>query len=193
LEFSPDGNSLLATISTPTYELIYLLKTDTLNTNPQNVTLTLTSVRKDWTILKSQQDQKFAASLPNASRKFILEHFASTKLSPEGDKLLYTASSSATMPLFKTPPLPSTNSTPETRNLIAGTTYVYQIKEDKNYLLYQPTADEISPSFIWHPSSAHVVFVQNKRIFAMEYDGGNKTTLYSGPFDPNFLFTWPDG
>lgn len=27
----------------------------------------------------------------------------------------------------------------------------------------------------------------------MEYDGGNKTTLYSGPFDQNFVYTWPDG
>ena len=27
----------------------------------------------------------------------------------------------------------------------------------------------------------------------MEYDGGNKTTLYAGPFDPSFLYTWPDG
>lgn len=193
LEFSPDGNSLLATITTPTEVRIYLLKTDTLNTTPQDVTLTLATVREDWETLKVEQDRKFAASLPNASRKFILEHFADAKLSPEGDKLLYTASRSATMPLFKKPPLPSTNSTQETRDIKAGNTYVYQIKEDKNYLLYGPSEGEISPKFIWHPSSAHVIFVQNKRISSMEYDGGNKTTLYSGPFDPDFLFTWPDG
>ena len=27
----------------------------------------------------------------------------------------------------------------------------------------------------------------------MEYDGGNRTTLYAGPFDPDFLSTWQDG
>jgi hypothetical protein len=97
------------------------------------------------------------------------------------------------MPHFITPSLPSTNSTPETRELKQGYAYVYQVKEDKNYLLYAPTENEMIPHFIWHPSSAHLVFIQNKRIFSMEYDGGNKTTLYSGPFDQNFLYTWPDG
>ena len=195
IEFSPDGNSLLATIATATStsESVYLLKTDVLNTTPQYVTATLPLVRKNWAILRSQQEQKFAATLPNASRKFILEHFANTKLSPEGDKILYTASKSATMPLFITPKIPSTNSTVETRSLKKGSAYVYQIKEDKNYLLYDKNEEDSLPLFIWHPSSAHVIFVQNKRIFSMEYDGGNKTTLYSGPFDPKFLYTWPDG
>ena len=192
-EFSPDGNSLLVTVSNGTTKRVYLLKTDTLNTAPQDVTATLDVVRDDWATLSTQQEQKFLATLPTASRKFIKDHFANPKLSPEGDKILYTASMSATMPLFKKPPLPSTNSTEETRSLRAGSAYVYQIKEDKNYLLYQPGDNELLPNFIWHPSSAHVVFEQNKRIFSMEYDGGNKTTLYSGPFESNFLYTWPDG
>lgn len=193
LEFSPDGLQLLATIQAPGQNRIYLLRTDTLNTTPQNVTLTINDLRNQWKILQEQLDQKFAASLPSASRKFILENFANPQLSPEGDKILYVASTSATMPEFIKPPILSTNSTPETRELKAGSVYVYQIKEDKNYLLYQPQDGETIPKFVWHPSSAHVVFIQNKRIYSMEYDGGNKTTLYAGPFDPSFLYTWPDG
>ncbi len=27
----------------------------------------------------------------------------------------------------------------------------------------------------------------------MEYDGQNRTTLYSGPFVNRFLYPWPDG
>lgn len=193
VEFSPDGQQLLASISTPAQDRIYLLKTDTLNAEPQNVTFTVEQVRKQWSTLKTQLDQKFALTLPSASRKFILANFDRIHLSAEGDKILYVASQSASMPYFIKPALPSTNSTPEVRNLVKGNAYVYQIKEDKNYLLYQPTDGEVLPNFIWHPSSAHVVFVQNKRIFAMEYDGGNKTTLYAGPFDPTFLYAWPDG
>jgi len=193
IEFSPDGQQLLASISTPAQDRIYLLKTDTLNTEPQNVTLTVEQVRKQWATLKGQLDQKFASALPSASRKFILDNFEKVQLSAEGDKLLYVASNSATMPHFIKPSLLSTNSTLETRNIVKGAAYVYQTKEDKNYLLYQPQDGEVIPNFIWHPSSAHVVFVQNKRIFAMEYDGGNKTTLYAGPFDPTFLYAWPDG
>ncbi len=193
IEFSPDGLEILASIPTPSQNRIYLLKTDTMNITPQNVTLTSELVRDEWKTKKQQQDEKFAASLPNASRKFILAHFGDIRLSPEGDKILYTASQSATMPQFIRPPLPTTNSTPEDRNLSKGSAYVYQIKEDKNYLLYKANDGETIPNFIWHPSSAHVVFIQNKRIFSMEYDGGNKTPLYAGPFDPTFLYAWPDG
>jgi hypothetical protein len=193
VEFSPDGQELLASISTPAQDRIYLLKTDTLNVEPQNVTITVDQVRKQWSVLQIQLDQKFAQSLPSVSRKFILDNFAKMQLSAEGDKILYVASQSASMPHFIKPPLLSTNSTAEARDLIKGAAYVYQVKEDKNYLLYKPGEGETLPNFIWHPSSAHVVFIQNNRIFSMEYDGGNKTTLYAGPFDPTFLYTWPDG
>lgn len=193
MEFSPDGLSMLATIEAPAGDKIYLLKTDVLNTEPQNVTYTVEQVRKQWELMQQQLDKKFITSLPQVMRSFVQENFSQPQLSPEGDKILYIASQSATMPHFINPPLPSTNSTPETRNIVKGNAYVYQIKEDKNYLLYALTPNEQLPHFIWHPSSAHVVFVENKRIVSMEYDGGNKTTLYAGPFDPNFLYAWPDG
>jgi hypothetical protein len=193
MEFSPDGLTLLATISAPAGDRIYLLKTDILNTEPQNVTYTIEQVKKQWELMQLQLDKKFIASMPQATRTFVTDNFANPQLSPEGDKILYVASHSATMPHFINPPLPTTNSTNETREIVKGNAYVYQIKEDKNYLLYAPKSDEQLPHFIWHPSSAHLVFIQNKRIFSIEYDGGNKTTLYSGPFDPSFLYTWPDG
>lgn len=192
-EFSPDGLSLLATISAPAGERVYLLKTDILNTEPQNVTFTVEQIKKQWELMQQQIDKKFITSLPSPTRIFIQNNFSEPQLSAEGDKILYVASQSATMPHFITPPLPSTNSTTETREIVKGNAYVYQIKEDKNYLLYSLQDGEQLPHFIWHPSSAHVVFTQNKRIFSMEYDGGNKTTLYAGPFDPSFLYTWPDG
>lgn len=193
IEFSPDGREMVATIPNGGSPRIYLLKTDTLNITPQNITSTIETVRERWATIQEQLDEKFAATLPEKSRKFILDNFSEIKLSPEGDKIFYIASQSATMPIFINPPLPSTNSTPENRNLIQGSAYVYQIKEDKNYLLYSPVANETMPDFIWYPSSSHLIFKQNKRIFALEYDGGNKTTLYAGPFDQNFLYIWPDG
>lgn len=193
IEFSPDGREMIVTILATTQNRIYLLKTDSMNANPQNISLTSDQVRIEWLEIQKQLDQKFAASLPNRSRRFILDNFSEHRLSPEGDKIFYIASQSATMPNFIKPPLPSTNSTAEQRNLTKGNAYVYQIKEDKNYLLFSAQSGEDMPNFVWHPSSAHLVFVQNKRIFAMEYDGGNKTTLYAGPFEPSFVYTWPDG
>lgn len=193
IEFSPDGREIIATIPNGGSPRIYLLKTDTLNITPQNITSTLDDVREQWDLIQEQLDEKFAATLPDKSRQFILDNFSEVKLSPEGDKIFYIASQSATMPTFINPSLPSTNSTPENRNIKQGFAYVYQLKEDKNYLLYSPVENETVPDFIWYPSSSHLLFEQNRRIFSLEYDGGNKTTLYAGPFDPEFLYTWPDG
>lgn len=192
LEFSPDGLSLLATIPTETSERIYLLRTDQLNSTPQNVTFTSEQVRAQWAILQKQKDDEFARTLPSKARSFILNNFSHMKQSLEGDKILYIASKSATMPFFINPPLPSTNSTEEVRNLVEGYVYVYQVKEDKNYLLYKPQDGVSTPDFIWYPSSSHFIFSEGKRIFSVEYDGENKTTLYSGPYDPSFLYAWPD-
>lgn len=197
LEFSPDGQEVLASIppsSTTSGALkLYLLRTDGLNDNPQNVTVTIAQVRSQWEAEQKELEEKFINSIPRKARSFALKNFINPKLSPESDKIVYTASTSASMPIFITPTLPTTNSTPENRELKAGNIYVYQIKEDKNYLLFSPKEGEVLPNFIWHPSSSHLVFIKDKRISAIEYDGQNLTTLYSGPFTPNFVYPWPDG
>lgn len=197
LEFSPDGQQVLASIP-PTSTAsgapkLYLLQTNGLNQNPQNVTATISQIRSQWELEEKELEQKFIGSIPRKARAFVSANFVNPKLSPESDKIVYTASTSATMPIFITPALPTTNSTPENRQLEAGNVYVYQIKEDKNYLLYSPQEGETAPNFIWYPSSSHLVFIKDKRISAIEYDGQNLTTLYSGPFSSNFVYPWPDG
>lgn len=45
----------------------------------------------------------------------------------------------------------------------------------------------------WFPDSKHLLFVENSTIKIMEYDGHNRTTIYSGPFANSFVYPWPDG
>lgn len=45
----------------------------------------------------------------------------------------------------------------------------------------------------WFPDSKHLLFVEEGKIKIMEYDGQNKTTVYSGPFANDFVYPWPDG
>lgn len=45
----------------------------------------------------------------------------------------------------------------------------------------------------WFPDSKHILFAQDGQIHIMEYDGGNNTVVYSGPFVNNFVYPWPDG
>ncbi|MEX0896191.1 MAG: PEGA domain-containing protein [Patescibacteria group bacterium] len=45
----------------------------------------------------------------------------------------------------------------------------------------------------WYPDSRHLLFVQDSTIKIMEYDATNIITLYTGPFNNNFHYPWPDG
>ncbi len=45
----------------------------------------------------------------------------------------------------------------------------------------------------WFPDSKHIIYVEQNRIFIMEYDNTNNTPIYSGPFSNNFVYPWPDG
>ncbi len=45
----------------------------------------------------------------------------------------------------------------------------------------------------WYPDSKHLLFVEDNAVKIMEHDGGNQTTLYSGPFTRNFIYPSPNG
>lgn len=45
----------------------------------------------------------------------------------------------------------------------------------------------------WFPDSKHVLFAKDQQIHIMEYDGTNNTVIYSGPFQEDFVYPWPDG
>lgn len=45
----------------------------------------------------------------------------------------------------------------------------------------------------WFPDSHHILFTDGDRIYLLEYDNTNRTAVYSGPFDENFIYPWPDG
>lgn len=192
LTFSPDGKELLATLPNATY----LLTTSGLNPTPRDVTATITQIEREWNAEAQDKNKKVLDSYPKGLRLFGQKTFRDFLPSPEGDKILYTASNSATLALIKKERIPGANPTPETRDVKEGNIYVYDLKEDRNYLLFdrsdlKPT--QSSPAFLWLASSRHLVFTQNGKINVVEYDGQNLTTVYAGPFLGNFAFPWPDG
>lgn len=194
LEVSPDGLELLATIQ-PTSTgsaRTYLLNTNELNASPLLVTSTADEIRERWQIESEAFENERKKALPRRVQGLFSQYFENPLFSPEEDKVLYTASISASLPLVINPPLPSTNSTPEVRDIIEGNVYVYNIKDDKNYLLRTSETGE-RPDYIWNPSNSHLYFVEGNKINSVEYDGFNNTTVYAGPFLNNFLTPSPDG
>lgn len=192
LSWSPDGQELVATISAqPKTPTTYLLKANTFNQNPKDVTETLLTVQALWEKDRIEKEKSVLGTLKQDLRKIISENFRIIAWSPDETKILYEASQSATLPLIIKPRLLGTNSTPEERTIKKGFVYIYDFKEDKNFKILD-SLPESQLSLSWFPDSKHIIFVHDKKIEIMEYDGINTTTVYAGPFFDNYVFPWPN-
>mgnify|MGYP001615929300 FL=1 len=97
--------------------------------------LTLATRLADW---KKETDLRNLQKLAAFKASFIDVATSSTSIisfSPDESKLLYEATAAATIPQVIVPPMIGTNPTEETRTITPGNLYVYDSKEDKNYLL----------------------------------------------------------
>jgi hypothetical protein len=198
LLWSPDSTQILATIKGTLSPTTYLLQTNGMNQSPQDVTETIATVDASWQKLKTQKDVAQMNSLPKKLREVVADNFNILQWSADDTKILYEASQSATLPLVITPALIGTDSTAQVREIKKGQVYVYDIKEDRNYLILSalpPTADvnkQEQLPIMWYPDSKHLVYVHDGKIDMMEFDAQNQTTVYAGPFADTYVFPWPD-
>lgn len=192
--WSPDSQELLATIPSDINQTTYLLKTNTFNQAPVDVTATLLTVQNTWEKDQAEKEKARLATIKKPVRTMLTKNFTIFAWSPDNFKILYQASESATLPIIIKPRLIGTNNTPEKREIEKGKLYVYDILEDRNYPISLPEEQEQkNTSFSWLPDSKHLVWVHDKKIDIMEYDGANITTVYAGPFDPRYVFPWATG
>ena len=198
LQWSPDGSEILATIQGINSTTTYLLQTKGFNQSPQDVTETMATVNADWDKQKLDKEKSLTDTLPKSLRQIVLSDFKIVAWSADETKILYVASQSAEMPIIIVPRLIGTDSTAEVRSLQKGQVYVYDIKEDRNYKIADglPNDEAFDTYFlshlVWFPDSKHLIYSHSKKIDIMEYDGGNQTTVYAGPFVDSYLFPWSD-
>lgn len=184
--FSPDGKQLIATTSASTS---YILATSDFNSAPQDITATIDSVNLDWEKQKKDKEKARLDSLSKKLRGVVTSNFKVLEWSLDDSRILYEASPSAALPIIISPRLVGFDVTPEERAIEAGSTYVYDLKEDKNYKISVKSPKDLH----WFSDSEHLIYVADQKIEIMEYDGSNKTTIYAGPFADSFAFPWPDG
>lgn len=196
ISFTPDGDELIATTSGAT-QRTYRIPLD--GGDPVNITSTMAQLAKEDSLQREVINKKLINTFPKKLRQFAAANITGILISPEENKIFYTASQSAVIPVVIDPPLPGTNPTPETRSITQGHKYVYDIEEDKNYLILDTSGmDQMTiPTFKWHANGLNLFFINNqgnkKSIDTIEFDGQNRRTLYAGPLIDQYLFPWPDG
>lgn len=180
--FSPDGRQIMLTASNGDYVL------DSGSFTPQNQMVNIasqkSSILAQWTSEKNLTDQSLIRNLPTVLNDVLTNGSSNFVFSPDRTMVLYTASSSGTLPGNLIAQLPGASTQKQERNLQVGHTYVYDIKEDRNFLI----SDQLSPTVRWMPDSRHILLSNPSQVIIMDYDGTNKETVYSGSYVGSFAF-----
>ncbi len=188
-EFSPDSRQVLVKIGTAHYLLN--LSNPITQTSLVDITSKLSLIEKDWKTQETELVQIRIARLPKELRPYVSTESARNIIfSSNDDKVLYLSATDSALPQNIVTPLPAQSTQAQTRTLQKDNYYVYDLKDDTNFLVGSKTS-VINP--FWMPNSANIVYTENQAIIAIDYDNTNKNTIFGGNFNPQVVFPWADG
>ncbi len=164
LSWSPDSKQILAAVDNNNY----LLDPDRLNTDPRDITPILSATLNEWEETKKLADTQLWETIKDVSVKKVASDSGFLKWSPDETKFM----------IRKDPISPDLG--------LISDIKVYDLEENKQYNLPQAKA------FRWLPNSKHLILVEEDTISLVEADGTNKSIIYAGNFEDNFVFPWPD-
>ncbi len=193
--FSPDARQIMLTTSNG----IFVLESGSFTPQNQRVNV---AIRKEvilsgWQKEKSAKDLSLIRNLPSEMSDILTRKTSGFVFSPDQNLILYTASSSGTLPDNLIPPLPGASTQKQERSPQMDHTYVYDIKEDRNFLISDSVVKIADggeeqgfnpPAVRWMPSSRHLLLAEPNKITIMDYDGTNKQVVYSGIYASPFAF-----
>ncbi|MDQ3008955.1 MAG: PEGA domain-containing protein [bacterium] len=129
--WAPDSSEVLL-ISGDRQVLLDTSRKNELATLP-DVGLRTRLLLSEWEEEMYLRERQFLARFPLEVIAFATQSAKNVYISPDKERLLYTATASATLPPDLVPPVPSANTQPESRTLEAGKIYVYDRIEDRNF------------------------------------------------------------
>ncbi len=188
--FSPNSQQILATFPSGNHYLLNLNQTITYQ-QLYDVTPSLPIIAKEWQELEQSIIATKLDRIPPSLTSLISTGSAKNiAYSSTEDKLLYLAKGDGTLPQHLITPPPSQNNQPQARSIQKDNFYVYDLKDDTNYLLGPLSAIQ-NPA--WLPNSNNLIFVQGDSIKTIEYDSTNQQTIFAGKFDTSVVYPWSDG
>ena len=192
--WSPNARQILLT--TPLG--VYLLDTGNFTAQAQriNVAQTKDTILQEWEEEKEKRISSQLRRVPEELRDILQRRAESLSFSPDEDMVLYTASGSATIPPDLIKPVPGASSQRQERNIKDGQTYIYDIKEDRNFLISEEEThltgwveyeeliniENSKQSLAWYPSSRNLILAEDGKITIMDHDGTNRQVVYSGSY-----------
>lgn len=168
--WSPDSNQVLVeTKNSATNEpAAFLLSQETLNQNPENILATVEQTKTAWNeqVVKTNADKlkKLGKEAEELSAN------ATELLFSKDGKAVIIVNTDKTIVAYDTEPTPVPNVEPLKINLPSAARYLW-----------------------FEDGTKHIAAIENNVISIMDTDGTNKASIFTGDFDPNSVFSWPDG
>lgn len=206
-QFSPDGRQVLL----ETAQGNYLLDDGTFTPQAKRIGISL-SLEKTISNWQKERDARIKSLMKNVPDKLsviLTENATNIVFSPDETKILYRATKDTNIPKELIKPIPGSSTQKEVRDIKIGCTYIYDIKEDRNFQIFdteikidnQPVATtspvtsnkkaKVEPEKIldvirWYTTSRHILIAQSDKIIIMDLDGTNKQEIYTGGYSyPN--------
>lgn len=147
----------------------------------------LEKLKREWRSQEEKKREAQLANLPEEVAQLLTRKASSFTFSPDETKVLYAAREDGNIPENLTSPLPGASTQHQERSVKTGQTYIYDIKEDRNFLVSKGEEKTLT----WFTSSRHLVVSSKEKISIMEYDGTNELDIWSGPYEAPDVFPTP--
>jgi len=132
--WSPNGSEILVSFKTGSHILLDATKFNDLATL-KDVTVRLPQILSEWELELARQERVQLLKLPEFMASIATQSATNLYFSPDSKRLLYQSITNLDIPTGLVPTLPSSSTQTESRSLQAGSWYVYDLKEDKNFLI----------------------------------------------------------
>ena len=202
ITWSPNGRELLVEKA----KITFLLDLGTTTRQEEIVALSPTRVNQilsSWRVEEEKRQGAKIKNLPQVMQDILKRKAISFSFSPDETRVLYKTNAPATIPNNLIPSIPGSSTQKQERDVKENRTYIYDIKEDQNFLILEDSTDLVighatdiensKKRLTWFPTSRHLTIAEADKITIMEYDGTNKITVWSGSYKAPLAFATPDG
>ncbi len=172
--WSAESKSVLVTLKTSGGEVNYLLETNTLNEQFTDISAQVASLKATWSKDTKVKEEDRLENLGDEAKKLV-QDARKILFSPEEERILIVQKDGKALVYDSKP---------------------YLAFEKKPQTFALPKAD----NYLWYPEnsqsghdSRHLILIRKDSISLVEADGENEMTIYTGDFDPNSVFAWPNG